>query len=382
MTALPDTAGRPSVLVQATSLRPDHDGARTVLVQLLDELPRAWPEARWLLTVPRGSGVAPAGWEVVEVRSGRAGLMRAAEDLLLLPRIAARLAPDVILTPNETIPHRIRGRVVVVAQNAIYHCPAVSAADAGHWRYRLQFAFYRAQAPRAYRRADAVIAVSEHLAELLVRRAGLAREKVTVVPEGADGVAAATSAGDRPASRRLLLVGTLAPYKRVDVALRALAQLQDEGSGYELVAIGGGWPGHGEALDRLARELGVARSWRREGIVTAEELARAYAGAFALVALSSCESFGLPVAEAMRTGLPVIAADEPWSRETGGDAAIHVPPEPRALATAVRVLEETAAWRARSAAGRARAGELTWAAAARGIVGVLRGVAGRGSAGA
>ena len=70
------------------------------------------------------------------------------------------------------------------------------------------------------------------------------------------------------------------------------------------------------------------------GYVDKDELAGLYRGAAALVLPSRYEGFGLPVLEAMASGLPVVAADEPALREVAGDAAVYSDGD---LAAAIRI---------------------------------------------
>ena len=105
----------------------------------------------------------------------------------------------------------------------------------------------------------------------------------------------------------------------------------------------------------------------RASVATDAELERLYASARALLAPSACESFGVPVAEAMHAGLPVVAVDEPWSRELAAGAAELVPREPAAFAAAVLALEDGEERQRRSDAGRERASPLTWRRTAQGL---------------
>jgi glycosyltransferase involved in cell wall biosynthesis len=97
------------------------------------------------------------------------------------------------------------------------------------------------------------------------------------------------------------------------------------------------------------------------------------ASAHAAISLSSCESFGIPVVGAMRAGLPAVVADEPWSRELVGDAAMRVDGSVgESVASGIRALETEDGWARRAEAGRRVAARYTWAANAASIVKVAR----------
>jgi glycosyltransferase involved in cell wall biosynthesis/O-antigen ligase len=372
--------GPARVLLHATSLHPSHDGAHTILSNLIRQLPVAWPGARLTVTLPGGSPeLGGADVEVIRLGSTRSGILRAFGDHVRLPPIVGRLRPDVVIGPNESVPSRLEAPLVIVAQNLVYHCPQVGpVADAplrARLRSRLQFAFYRAQMPRTYERADAVVAVSPHAAELLAERAGLDPSRTTVVPEGADGLPLLPK---QPASspRQLVIVGTLAPYKRIEVALAALAELRASGDHqYELVLVGHSWPGQRESLEAAAEDAGVSELCRFLGPMAPDGIAELYSRAHASVALSSCESFGLPIVEAMRAGLPVVVADERWSADLVGNVAVRVDAsDVNSVVAGIRSLEDE---RARGSAVRRQAAErFTWAATATGIAAVASRAAG------
>lgn len=58
------------------------------------------------------------------------------------------------------------------------------------------------------------------------------------------------------------------------------------------------------------------------GLLSREELARAYAGAACLVFPSRAETWGLPISEFLPTGKPMILADRPYAHETAAGAAL------------------------------------------------------------
>lgn len=358
----------PRVAVNALALRPGGDAARTFLENVLRRLPDAWPGAEFCILVRDGVELEPgARTRVVRAGSIRSGAARVFEELTRLPRVLQELRPDVLINPNESVPGRLRVPLVVVAQNLLWHCPGGGPVPDGplrtRVRSRLQAAYYRRQMPRAYARSAVVVCVSRQAAEVLAERARLDPARVRVVPCGADRLPVLERRP--PAGRRtLVVVGAVAHYKRLDVAVRALAEL---GDGYELLLVGEVWPGAGESVNGLARELHVEQRVRLIGPVPDTRLAEIYASAHASLALSACESFGIPVVEGLRAGLPAIGADERWLEELAGDAVVRVPPEPAAVAEAVRGLEDVGEWERRAQAGAAAAAPYTWTRTAVGL---------------
>ncbi|MCI4353373.1 MAG: glycosyltransferase family 4 protein [Thermoplasmata archaeon] len=112
--------------------------------------------------------------------------------------------------------------------------------------------------------------------------------------------------------RVLAFTGRLVAHKGVDVILRALRDLPPDVS---LLAVGHG-PRLSE-LQSLARRFGVERRVRFCTEVSDEELPLYLRAAdlFVFPSQNRLEGFGLVVAEAMASGLPVIIADMPGVRE-------------------------------------------------------------------
>lgn len=375
-----DERPRPRVLINALALRGAADAARVFLENLICGVPRAWPAAEFTVVLREGTPL-PAGappLRVVPMTSSGSGIARVGTELVRLPRVIRRLSPHVVLNPNESIPRRLNCGLVVISQNLFFHCPAIgplgSGPHAARIASRLQFLYYRRQMPRSYVRADAVIPVSAHAAHELAEHAGLDLSRAHVAHYGADRL----PVRDRPppgSPRVLLVVGAIAHYKRLREAVEALRMLRDQGGDYELHLAGEPWPGYREEVAAAAARSGVDESVRFLGALGDDELADAYATSHAGLALSQCESFGIPVVEGMRAGLPHVVADERWSAETVGAAAVRVDgASPAAVADGVRSLDDPAEWQRRADAGRRAVERYTWKAQAEAIAGVTAAV--------
>ena len=288
-----------------------------------------------------------AGVEVVPtVLLGRAY----ARERAAVARACAVFRPDVVHT------HGYRPDVLdggVARRLGIPTVTTVHGFTGGDWKNRL----YERLQIRAFRRFDAVAAVSRPIVERLVR-AGVPRQRIHLLPNAWAGRPPAL---DRAAARRALgvpvegfrigWVGRLTAEKGADVFVEALARLGDVPVSVSIVGDGR----ERGPLEQRARELGLAERIAWHGLVA--DAAGLYR-AFDVFVLSS-RTEGTPIAlfEAMAAGVPVIATRVGGVPDVVSPAeALLVPAEdPEALASAIRaVLGDPAAAAARAAAARAR----------------------------
>lgn len=121
----------------------------------------------------------------------------------------------------------------------------------------------------------------------------------------------------------LLMVGTIEPRKGYDQTLDACELLWNSGADFNLVIIGRfGW-----LMEALRSRLESHNQLNRRlfWIDDADdaELDAIYRASTALLAASWGEGYGLPLIEAARRGLPVIARDLPVFREVMGERACY-----------------------------------------------------------
>jgi glycosyltransferase involved in cell wall biosynthesis len=143
-----------------------------------------------------------------------------------------------------------------------------------------------------------------------------------------------------------LMVGTIEPRKGHLHVLEAFDQLWSLGVDVNLTIVGAeGWRHLPQAMRRTIPQI-VARlrshpEWGRRLFwvngPSDEYLEKIYAASSCLIAASEGEGFGLPLIEAARHKLPIIARDIPVFREVaGGHAFYFAGEEPDALAQAVK----------------------------------------------
>ena len=273
-----------------------------------------------------------------------------ARERAAIAALCRRVKPDAVHT------HGYHPDVIDAGVARQIGIPVVTTAHGftgGGWRNR----FYEYLQRRAFRRFDAVVAVSRPLTERLTR-AGVQPSRVHTLPNAWRRTAPPL---DREAARRALglsredfvigWVGRLSGEKGPDVLLDALPHLNDVPLTVSMVGTGSDYT----ALQARAAALGVADRIRWHGVVP--EADRVFT-AFVVHVLSS-RTEGTPVVlfEAMAAGVPVVATrvggvPDVVSRE---EAVLVESGKPIALADGIRdVYAHPAAAARRARAARVR----------------------------
>ena len=226
------------------------------------------------------------------------------------------------------------------------------------------------------RRMDRVIVVSESAAEETRNAFKVPRSKIRVVHNGIDTDMFRRLDGERRERGRLVIVANTVDRKKgVIYLLRALQLLREE-IDVKLTIVDRGAPDN-EYTPALVGRFGLDGSVDFTGKVSLEELVRYYATAEVAVVPSLYEGFGLPAAEAMACGLPVVATTAGALPEVveDGRSGILVPPRDHyALAGAIKcLLKDEPLRRAMGEEGRRRVERnFTWEEAARKTLAVYR----------
>lgn len=162
-----------------------------------------------------------------------------------------------------------------------------------------------------------------------------------------------------------LLVGSRVTYKNTITFLRVFSRFRERGR-LAVVCVGG--------EKTLEPELAALREGSERHMLRLddEEMRLAYAGAVALAYPSAYEGFGMPVAEAMACGCPVITTGMASLPEVAGEAAIYVKPmDEAALDAALRRVQDPTVRAELAAKGVEQARRYSWATMAKTVAGVL-----------
>jgi glycosyltransferase involved in cell wall biosynthesis len=163
-------------------------------------------------------------------------------------------------------------------------------------------------------------------------------------------------------------VGTIEPRKNLRRVLAAIHLLRSRRATADIRLVHAGPEGWlADDVPRAVRELGLSAVVRFLGFVPQSDLVALYRLARVCVYPSLYEGFGLPVAEAMACGCPVVTSDVSSLPEVAGDAAVLVDPTSvEAIADGIASLwTDEARRRSLTTHGLQRAGTFTWERAAR-----------------
>jgi alpha-1,3-rhamnosyl/mannosyltransferase len=218
--------------------------------------------------------------------------------------------------------------------------------------------YMRKEIARTLDRADMLITDSEFTRREVAAYFGWPLEKIRAVPLACsaefrprmpDELSPVLERYNLKPAGYSLYAGTIEPRKNLDVLLDAYALLpRSVRCQWPLVLTGyRGW--HSEQLHARI-ESAVAEGWAHYlGFVDSDALPLVYAGARLFVFPSLYEGFGLPVLEAMASGIPVVCSDSSTLPEVAGDAAaMCAPQDVEALSGLISAGLEDERWRSQA----------------------------------
>jgi glycosyltransferase involved in cell wall biosynthesis len=204
--------------------------------------------------------------------------------------------------------------------------------------YRRWFSFTGMQIKVA-RQLDHIITVSEMAKHHIHETFGVPESRMKVIYNGIDTKLFSPSEGLKREDNIILMVMSRDTIvKGLKYLLEALAELRKK---YDLKLVVVGRTFGDGVTEKLMDKLGITESVSFRNQIDTDELIRLYRTATLVAVPSTYEGFGLPAAEAMSCGAPVVSTTAGALPEVVGDAGILVPPaDSAALARAIAGLME------------------------------------------
>jgi len=244
-----------------------------------------------------------------------------------LPKHLRQLRPDVFHGPAFVLPFRKTCPCVATVHDMIYRLFPHTMT----WKRRL---FWKVVMRETWKRADYVFADSEHTRRDILRLVNYSADRVEVLPVG---ISAAYQPEPTPGEQQqlcaqyglpekyFLCVGTLEPRKNLGLALEGFYLYRQSGGTLPLVLAGPrGWLD--APIFKAVYNYNLSESVHLTGWVAPTDLPALYRQATAVLFPSLYEGFGLPVAEAMACGIPVLTSRVSSLPEVGGEAAVYIDP--------------------------------------------------------
>ena len=218
--------------------------------------------------------------------------------------------------------------------------------------------------------ANGVITISDHVKKDIIKHYKIAPEKIMVghlavdhdlfFPLGGEDTASIRTKYDLP-ERYLLYAAALLPHKNHERLLQAFKEIKDEMAGRKLVFTGA-WEKGYDKIVQMVSALGLQKDVILLGWLPFEDIPAVYRGAELFVYPTLHEGFGLPVLEAMASGVPVICSRIEPLTEVAGDAAFFIDPYDHSdIARGISsVLKDKSLRMKLIEKGRLKAKEFTW----------------------
>jgi glycosyltransferase involved in cell wall biosynthesis len=265
-------------------------------------------------------------------------------EFFLLPNALRREKIDLFHGPAFMAPpfHKHFKSVATIHDLVAFHHPhTIPTKYAFYMRYLIKLMI---------RKADGIITDSEFIRHEIIKMFRIKEEIIFTVPISVSDLFKPVGDADRIENlkkrygiqkRYFLHVGNIEPRKNLINLFRACDLVwQKLGRDFQLVVVGKkGWL-YSDIFETL-KDAAFARDVVFTGYVEDKDIPALYSGADFFVFPSLYEGFGLPILEAMRCGVPVIASHVASLPEVAGDAALYVDPkDPKDIAEKLLTLAD------------------------------------------
>lgn len=275
---------------------------------LYRQLVKLDPEDKYLFFQPSTTEIIG---ETLIVPRGSSLIDAARFDLVDVAKLTAESAVDVLHCPAHIAPWRKPRNVKLV----------VTVHDLAFRRFPKQYGwffnyYYSVFLPRALKKADKIVAVSQHTAADLQEYYDIPQNRVRVIYAGIKELFFATQQKQRPVNERYFLHITTHPRRKNTFGvIDAFASVAEHFPDVSLMIAGFLSEKSQRELIRYIEDRSLTKRVKFLGFVDENELPALYKFATAFIYPSFYEGFGFPILEAMASGTVVITADNSSLKE-------------------------------------------------------------------
>ncbi len=194
--------------------------------------------------------------------------------------------------------------------------------------------FYRHYFPIYAKKAARIAAVSEFTKNDVVEKYKIDARKIDIVYNGVSGQFNPLSADEIIQVRNkftqgqpyFLFVGSLHQRKNISNMLKAFDEYKKSASSPVKMVLAGAKRWWTDEMEKTLQQMQFKTDVIFTGRVSFDDLCKITAGALAMTYVSTFEGFGIPIVEAMRSGVPVITSNVTSMPEVAGNAALLCDP--------------------------------------------------------
>jgi glycosyltransferase involved in cell wall biosynthesis len=251
-----------------------------------------------------------------------------------VPGYLKKAQSDVFLSPDGICSLRTKVPQVLVIHDLAFLHDADFLPAQQRW-------FYRHYTPRFIRKAAKIITVSEFSRKDIVAHYPAAERKIEVVYNGVDVRIKPLEWESREAVKQrfaegkeyFLYIGSIHPRKNLINLLKAFSIFKKRQQTNMKLIIAGRLAWKNESFVQALSTFRFRKDVYLAGYLSRSDLISVLGAAYALVNPSLWEGFGMPLVEAMQSGVPVICSDTSVFPEIAGEAACYFNPlQPESIA--------------------------------------------------
>jgi len=245
---------------------------------------------------------------------------------VMIPRELKKIGADVFVSPDGFCSLHTRvPQCLVVHDLAFLHQPSSYK--------KIHVTYLKRYMPRFLKKAAAIATVSEFSKNDLVKQYRLNPSAISVVYNGVRSIFGSTEMNREMIKIKytegmeyFIYVGAIQPRKNLVQLLKAFSVFKKRMQSNMKLVFAGRMAWKNETFVELLKSYKYRHDVLFTDYLPEKELADLMAASYALVYPSLFEGFGVPVLEAMKSGVPVLTSENSSMQEIAGDAGLYFDP--------------------------------------------------------